>query len=93
MRPAISQISWPISEVERRCRPVGLGWKLAWPGYSAHFGDLHSPSTYGHWGATGTILWMDPEINTFGIIFSTEPQEPHGRYLAQLTNRMRAAIL
>ena len=81
-----------MPEVERRCRPWGLGWKLTWPGYSAHFGDLHSAGTYGHWGATGTLLWMDPEINAFGIILSTEPQEPHGRYLAQLTNMMRGAL-
>ncbi|QDU78684.1 Penicillin-binding protein 4* [Polystyrenella longa] len=81
-----------MPEKERRCRPWGLGWKLTWPGYSAHFGDLHSPNTFGHWGSTGTLLWMDPENNSFGIILCTEPQEPHGPYLARMTNRMRASI-
>lgn len=80
-----------IPEEERRCRPWGLGWRLHWPSHSANFGDLLGPHTYGHWGATGTVMWIDPEAGVFGIILSTEPQEPTGFFLSRLTNAMAAA--
>jgi CubicO group peptidase (beta-lactamase class C family) len=35
-----------IPEIERRCRPWGLGWRLDWPAHSANFGDLLGPRTY-----------------------------------------------
>ncbi len=40
---------------------------------------------YGHMGATGTVLWMDPDRDAFAVILTTEPQEPHGTYLASTT--------
>jgi CubicO group peptidase (beta-lactamase class C family) len=80
-----------IPEEERRCRPWGLGWRLNWPAHSANFGDLLSRRTYGHWGATGTLLWIDPERCTFAIILSTQPQEPTGFFLARLSNAIAAA--
>jgi CubicO group peptidase (beta-lactamase class C family) len=76
---------------ERRCRPWGLGWRLDWPAHSANFGDLLGPRTYGHWGATGTVLWIDPDARTFAIILTTLPQEPSGKYLARLSNAIAAA--
>jgi CubicO group peptidase (beta-lactamase class C family) len=82
-----------IPEVERRCRPWGLGWRLNWPADSANFGDLLGPRTYGHWGATGTALWIDPDADAFAVILTTQPQEPHGRYLARATNAIAAALL
>lgn len=80
-----------VPEVERRCRPWGLGWRLDWPAHSANFGDLLGPRTYGHWGATGTVLWIDPDAGTFALILTTLPQEPSGRFLARLSNAVAAA--
>ncbi len=81
-----------VPEEERRCRPWGLGWRLNWPGHSANFGDLLGPRTYGHWGATGTVCWLDPESDTFCVLFTTQPQEPEGRFLARVCNVVSAAI-
>jgi CubicO group peptidase (beta-lactamase class C family) len=78
---------------DRRCRPWGLGWRLNWPGHSANFGDFLSPRTYGHWGATGTVLWIDPDLNAFCVLFTTQPQEPHGNYLARACNAVVAAMV
>ncbi|MDP1799487.1 MAG: serine hydrolase domain-containing protein [Planctomycetaceae bacterium] len=80
-----------IPEEERRCRPWGLGWRLHWPAHSANFGDLLGPQTYGHWGATGTVIWIDPQAGTFCVILSTEPQEPTGFFLSRLSNAVAAA--
>lgn len=80
-----------IAESDRRCRPWGLGWRLHWPTHSANFGDLLGPNTYGHWGATGTVMWIDPDHGTFAVILSSQPQEPTGHFLARLSNSIAAA--
>lgn len=80
-----------LPEEERRCRPWGLGWRLNWPAHSANFGDLLGPQAYGHWGATGTLLWIDPERGIFALILTTQPQEPTGFFLVRLSNALAAA--
>lgn len=80
-----------VPDEERRCRPWGLGWRLNWPAHSANFGDLLGPRTFGHWGATGTVLWIDPDANLFALILTTLPQEPSGKYLSRLSNAIAAA--
>jgi CubicO group peptidase (beta-lactamase class C family) len=82
-----------VPEEERRCRPWGLGWRLNWPGHSANFGDLLGLRTYGHWGATGTVTWIDPETESFLVLFTTQPQEPEGRFLARVSNVVAAALV
>lgn len=81
-----------VPEEERRCRPWGLGWRLNWPASSANFGDLLGPRTYGHWGATGTLCWIDPDADAFLVLFTTQPQEPEGRFLARISNCVAAAL-
>lgn len=82
-----------VPEEDRRCRPWGLGWRLNWPAHSANFGDLLGPRTFGHWGATGTLVWIDPDAEAFFVLFTTQPQEPEGRFLARLSNAVSAAII
>jgi CubicO group peptidase (beta-lactamase class C family) len=82
-----------LPPADRECRPWGFGWRLSWPGVSAYFGDLLGPRMYGHMGATGTVLWIDPDRDAFAAILTTEPQEPHGTYLARLSNAIAAALL
>jgi CubicO group peptidase (beta-lactamase class C family) len=81
-----------VPEVERRCRPWGLGWRLNWPGEQASFGDLLSPRAYGHWGATGTLCWLDPDTAAFCILFTTQPLEAEGRMLSRVSNLVAAAL-
>ena len=80
-----------IPEYDRRCRPWGLGWRLDWPAHSSNFGDLLGPRAYGHWGATGTLLWIDPDAGTFAMILTTLPQDHSGKYLCRLSNAVVAA--
>ncbi len=82
-----------LIEEERRCRPWGLGWRLNWPAHSANFGDLTGPRVYGHWGATGTLCWIDPDAEAFFIVFTTQPQEPEGRFLARLSNVVAGGLV
>lgn len=81
-----------LPEEERRCRPWGLGWRLNWPGHSANFGDLLGPKTYGHWGATGTLCWLDPQTDAFAVLLTTQPQGDEGRFLARISNVVASAL-
>lgn len=82
-----------VPEEDRRCKPWGLGWRLNWPGHSSNFGDLLGPRSFGHWGATGTVCWMDPDTESFCILLTTQPQEPEGRFLARMCNVVCAAMI
>jgi CubicO group peptidase (beta-lactamase class C family) len=81
-----------VPEEERRGRPWGLGWRLYWPAHSVNFGDLLGPSTYGHWGATGTLCWIDPGADAWCILFTTQPQGDEGRFLACISNVVAASL-
>jgi CubicO group peptidase (beta-lactamase class C family) len=82
-----------VPEEERRCRPWGLGWRLCWPGHSVNFGDLLGPRAYGHWGATGTLCWLDPDADAFCVLFTTQPQGEEGRFLARVSNVVAASLI
>lgn len=82
-----------IPEADRRCRPWGLGWRLNWPADPGSFGDLLSPRAYGHWGATGTLCWLDPDARAFFILFTTRPLGEHKAELARLSNIVMSAIV
>ncbi|MBX3438439.1 MAG: beta-lactamase family protein [Planctomycetaceae bacterium] len=81
-----------IPEADRRTRPWGFGWRLNWPAHAASYGDLVGPRTYGHWGATGTMFWIDPDQNAAAVILSTRPFEQSGNHLARLSNAIAAAL-
>lgn len=81
-----------LAEEDRRCRPWGLGWRLAWPGRSANFGDLLGPRSYGHWGATGTLHWIDPEADAFLVLLTNRPGGDDGRHLARVSSCVAAAL-
>lgn len=55
----------------------GLGWDKQTP-FSSNRGDLLSPSAYGHGGFTGTVLWIDPELDLF-FIFLSNRVHPDGQ--------------
>ena len=39
----------------------GLGWSSATPSAPHWTGTRNSPATFGHFGGSGTFLWVDPE--------------------------------
>ena len=81
-----------LPEVDRTTRPWGLGWRLNWPGSSANFGDLLGPRAFGHWGSTGTLLWIDPDADAFLVLLTTQPGGDDGRDLGRISNAVAAAL-
>ncbi|MBI3698664.1 MAG: beta-lactamase family protein [Acidobacteria bacterium] len=73
--------------------PWGLGWGLAGSKVWAYFGDLVSPRTFGHCGATGTVAWADPERQLLCVILTTRPlDQDNGRLLKVVSNAVSAAV-
>ncbi len=73
--------------------PWGLGWALAASPVWSYFGELCSPRTFGHVGATGTVAWADPERQLLCVILTTRPaNEDGGSLLRRVSNAVSGAI-
>lgn len=57
----------------------GLGWDKR-TGYSINRSELMTDSAFGHGGFTGTVLWIDPELELF-VIFLSNRVHPDGKGL------------
>lgn len=75
-----------LAEADRRSRPWGFGWRLNWPTHTSSFGDLLGERTYGHWGATGTLMWIDPDREIATVILSTAAYDQSRSVLLRLSN-------
>ena len=74
-------------------KPWGLGWGLATSPVWCYFGELVSPRTFGHSGATGTVAWADPERRLVCVILTTRPSgDDHGRLLRIVSNAVAGAV-
>ncbi|HJP31740.1 MAG TPA: serine hydrolase domain-containing protein [Candidatus Latescibacteria bacterium] len=72
-----------LSEQDRRKRRWGLGWRLgAW-------GELDSPRSFSHGGATGTLVGADPHTGLMCAVFTTQPGAP----LQKAVTAVQAAVL
>jgi CubicO group peptidase (beta-lactamase class C family) len=71
--------------------PWGLGWALGRSPVWNFFGDLVSASTFGHAGATGTLVWADPETQLICVILTDRLLE-QGRLLRLISNTVAASV-
>ncbi len=83
--------AYPVSSGLR-----GLGWDKQ-SAYSSNRGDLLSSRAFGHGGFTGTVLWIDPELDLF-FIFLSNRVHPDGKgsvnaLAGQIANLVGAAVL
>lgn len=67
-------------------RPWGFGWRWQWPDHQASFGDFLSPGAVGHWGATGTTIWIDPATERYAVILTTTPYEDSQSAIQRMSN-------
>lgn len=82
-----------VPEAERRTRPWGFGWRLNWLSHSTVFCDLLPTEAFGHWGATGTLFWMDRHTDTAAVLLSTQPLDlGSGPELTRLSNMIVAGL-
>ncbi len=70
--------------------PWGLGVEIRgakWPHWTGH---TNSPSTYGHFGRTGSFLWIDPVA---GLVCAGLADRPFGPWAAQAWPKLADAVL
>ena len=70
----------------------GLGWALAGSAVWNYFGELVSPATFGHVGATGTVAWADPRQQLICIVLTNQMVE-EGSLLRRVSNAVAAAVV
>jgi beta-lactamase class C len=71
--------------------PWGLGWALGRSKAWNFFGDLVSPSAFGHAGATGTVAWADPASGVTCVIL-TDRLIHNGSLLRRVSNAVAASV-
>jgi CubicO group peptidase (beta-lactamase class C family) len=81
-----------LPEGTRRTLPWGLGWRLNHPGTNESWGDLLGRHVYGHTGATGTTVWMDPDTGVFCILLTSAVREKAPWRLVNLSNIVAGAV-
>lgn len=82
-----------LPEAVARTKPWGLGWRLNQPGTSGSWGDLLGKDVFGHTGATGTTVWIDPQTQGFCILLTTAIRERAPWRLVHLSNAVAAAFV
>ncbi|MGB5050861.1 MAG: serine hydrolase domain-containing protein, partial [Caldilineaceae bacterium] len=70
----------------------GLGWRLAPATGWRYFGDLLTPGTFGHGGATGTVCWADPAQDLTFVLFTTQPAVWSEPLLGRASNLAAACV-
>lgn len=81
-----------IPEPVRRTRGWGYGWRMNWLDHRGSFGDLLRPDVCGHWGATGTLFWIDRQTQTALVILSSQPYDRQVSPLVGLSNLIVASL-
>ena len=72
--------------------PWGLGWGLAGSKAWNFFGELVSPATFGHTGATGTVAWADPERQLLCVVLTNQMVD-NGSLLRRVSNVVSSAVV
>lgn len=74
-----------LPETEKIKQRWGLGWRLG-------EGDLSSGQVFGHGGATGTQMWVDPQTEVTCVLLTNDPQGA-GALRPKVSNAVAAAVL
>ncbi|MEX0725324.1 MAG: serine hydrolase domain-containing protein [Planctomycetaceae bacterium] len=81
-----------LPEATRRTEGWGLGWRMNQPGSDDPFGNFLSPNAFGHWGATGTMIWVDPELDAFFMLFTSAILSRSKPMLINVSNIVTSAL-
>ena len=82
-----------LPESIRRTQPWGLGWRLNHRGTDDSWGDLLGDRVFGHSGACGTLVWIDPERDGYCILFTSALREAAPWRLVHLSNIVASAFV
>ncbi len=75
-----------LAEADRIQRGWGFGWRRNWLDHSAAFSDFLPANAIGHWGASGTMVWIDPTSSRWCVILTTQPYEQSQSVTQRMSN-------
>lgn len=75
-----------LCEADRVQRAWGFGWRRNWLDHTATFSDFLAADAIGHWGATGTMMWIDPVTSRWCVILTTQPYEQSRSAIQRMSN-------
>ncbi|MBM7824236.1 CubicO group peptidase (beta-lactamase class C family) [Arcanobacterium pluranimalium] len=68
----------------------GLGFELRGEKSPHWLGGNFSPATFGHFGQSGSFIWVDPQVNKAGLFLGAQNfGDEHIKYWPGLTDEMR----
>ncbi len=82
-----------MNDFDRRFSSWGLGWRVQGLGVGTNLGELLSAETFGHHGATGTLMWADPIRNASAVILTSRPYDESSTLLMKLSNAVSAVFV
>lgn len=71
----------------------GLGWRRMPTSTWSYGGNLMTPGSFGHGGATGTVVWVDPARQLVCALFTNEPAVKSEGLLGRVSNLVMAAAI
>jgi CubicO group peptidase (beta-lactamase class C family) len=89
-------ITWDPTSEPRPSVPWGLGWQVKGEEPGDYFGEVAHPTTFGHYGASGTIAWADPEADLAVVLLTNKAWVSrwpvHERRAARLADAISSAL-
>lgn len=89
-------ITWDPTSEPRASVSWGLGWEVKGRAAGDYFGDAPHDTSFGHFGASGTIAWADPEEELAVVLLTNRAWASRWpvreRRAARLANAIMAAL-
>ena len=82
-----------LSVADRFQRAWGFGWRRNWLDHSATFSDFLSANAIGHWGATGTMMWIEPATSRWCVVLTTQPYEQSSSVIQRISNVVATGLV
>jgi CubicO group peptidase (beta-lactamase class C family) len=94
--PGQRDVTWDPTRPPRTRVPWGLGWEVRGGESSDYMGDQSHATAFGHYGASGSIAWADPEEGLAVVLLTNRAWQSwwpvHERRTARLANAIMAAL-
>jgi len=94
--PTQRDVTWDPTRPPRARVPWGLGWEVRGGEASDYMGDQSHSTAFGHYGASGSIAWADPEEGLAAVLLTNRAWQSwwpvHERRTARLANEIMAAL-
>lgn len=81
----------PASVKQKQC--WGLGWRINNPQTAFAITMPPSSRTFGHYGATGTMVWADPETGVSCAIFTSKPAFCESEWIKKCSDLVMEALI